>query len=185
MKKRAVAVLITALALVAAGCGGTNPTAPTTKPASAKSADTCGEYAAASGETFYVGKGRGNRVFAHTRDELSREGDELSDKLKRIREIRLAGFEVAHVIHRHGMDDATAFEVEAALMDAYPGLTGIAQRPKKWRRRESNPRPRSRMNGFYERSRRSSLVSRSPRRPGCGGPASLSVPGSAEAGLTG
>ena len=24
------------------------------------------------------------------------------------------------------MDDATAFEVEAALMDAYPGLTGIA-----------------------------------------------------------
>jgi hypothetical protein len=72
-----------------------------------------------NGETFYVGKGRGNRVFAHIRDELS-------DKLKRIREIRLAGFEVAHVIHRHGMDDATAFEVEAALMDAYPGLTGIA-----------------------------------------------------------
>jgi hypothetical protein len=48
MKKRAVAALITALALVAAGCGGTNPTAPTTKPASAKSADTCGQYAAAS-----------------------------------------------------------------------------------------------------------------------------------------
>jgi hypothetical protein len=43
----------------------------------------------------------------------------------RIREIHLAGFEVAHVIHRHGMDHNTAFEVEAALIDAYPGLTNI------------------------------------------------------------
>lgn len=75
------------------------------------------------GETFYVGKGTGNRVFAHIRDEQGIEGDDLDNKIKRIREIRLAGFEVAHVIHRHGMDDATALEVEAALMDAYPGLT--------------------------------------------------------------
>jgi hypothetical protein len=29
---------------------------------------------------------------------------------------------VIHVIHRHGMDEATAFEVEAALIDAYPGV---------------------------------------------------------------
>jgi hypothetical protein len=79
-----------------------------------------------NGETFYVGKGQGNRVFAHIHDELSQDGDDLSDKLKRIREIRVAGFEVAHVIHRHGMDAATAFEVEAALVDAYPGLSNIA-----------------------------------------------------------
>jgi hypothetical protein len=79
-----------------------------------------------NGETFYIGKGRGNRVFAHIRDELGNDGDELGNKLRRIREIRLAGFEVAHVIHRHGMDDATAREVEAALIDAYPGLTNIA-----------------------------------------------------------
>lgn len=77
-----------------------------------------------NGETFYVGKGKGDRVFAHIRAEL--ESDEPDDKLKRIREIRLAGFEVAHVIHRHGMDDATATEVEAALIDAYPGLTNIS-----------------------------------------------------------
>lgn len=76
-----------------------------------------------NGETFYVGKGKGNRVFAHIRAEQNLDGDELDNKLKRIREIRVAGFDVAHVIHRHGMDDKTAFEVEAALIDAYPGLT--------------------------------------------------------------
>jgi site-specific DNA recombinase len=41
-----------------------------------------------------------------------------------------------------------------------PTRPGFAQRPKKWRRRESNPRPQSRMNGFYERSRRSDLIPR-------------------------
>jgi len=76
-----------------------------------------------NGETFYVGKGRGSRVFSHIREQV--DDDELDSKLKRIRAIRLAGFEVAHVIHRHGMDEATAFEVEAALIDAYPGLTNM------------------------------------------------------------
>lgn len=79
-----------------------------------------------NGETFYVGKGKGNRVFAHMRAEEGLGGDDLNNKVKRIREIRLAGFEVAHVIHRHGMEEDTSFEVEAALMDAYPGLTNIA-----------------------------------------------------------
>lgn len=79
-----------------------------------------------NGETFYIGKGRGNRVFAHIHEERGLDGDELSNKLKRIREIRLAGFEVAHVIHRHGMDGQTALEVEAALIDAYPGLANDA-----------------------------------------------------------
>lgn len=74
-----------------------------------------------NGETFYVGKGKGNRVFAHIRAEI--DGDEPGEKLKRIHEIRAAGFDVAHVIHRHGLDDSTASEVEAALIDAYPGLT--------------------------------------------------------------
>lgn len=38
----------------------------------------------------------------------------------------LAGLDVIHVIHRHGMaDEKTAYEVEAALIDAYPGLTNI------------------------------------------------------------
>jgi len=78
-----------------------------------------------NGETFYVGKGQGNRIFSHIRAEKNLKGDEIDNKLHRIRAIRLAGFEVAHVIHRHGMDNKIAFEVEAALIDAYPGLTNI------------------------------------------------------------
>ena len=46
-----------------------------------------------NGETFYVGKGQGDRVFAHVRGEQKIEGDDLDNKIKRIREIRLAGFQ--------------------------------------------------------------------------------------------
>jgi hypothetical protein len=74
-----------------------------------------------NGETFYVGRGKNDRVFQHIRADI--DGDEISNKLKRIREIHIAGFEVSHVIHRHGMDEKAAIEVEAALIDAYPELT--------------------------------------------------------------
>lgn len=77
-----------------------------------------------NGETFYVGKGKGDRVFAHVRAAV--DGDDESNKLARIRAIHLSGLEVGHVIHRHGMDDKTALAVEAALIDAYPGLANIA-----------------------------------------------------------
>ena len=78
-----------------------------------------------NGETFYVGKGNGNRLFAHIRGEADAVGDALSEKLQRIREIRVSGFEVGHVIHRHGLDEKTAFEVEAALIESYPAATNI------------------------------------------------------------
>jgi hypothetical protein len=84
-----------------------------------------------TGETFYVGKGKNNRVFQHARAAGKIEGngsedDDITNKLKQIREILQAGLDVGHVIHRHGMDEATAFQVEAALMDAYPGIHNIA-----------------------------------------------------------
>ena len=34
-----------------------------------------------NGETFYVGKGQGNRVFNHIRDEPNLEGDDLDNKV--------------------------------------------------------------------------------------------------------
>lgn len=76
-----------------------------------------------SGETFYVGKGQGNRVFDHAGDALV--NPEETDKLNRIRAILNSGLEILHIIHRHGMNERTALEVEAALIDAYPGLTNI------------------------------------------------------------
>lgn len=82
----------------------------------------------ATGETFYVGKGRGNRIFHHALGqtkllETEADEDELALKIKVIRAIQAVGNSVVHAVHRHGMDEKTAFEVEAALIDAYPGLT--------------------------------------------------------------
>src|SRR5271157_4911732 len=78
-----------------------------------------------NGETFYVGKGRGDRVFQHSKGALAAGRDEDASDLKsqRIKEIKAAELQVAHVIHRHGIDDENvAFQIEAALIDAYPGL---------------------------------------------------------------
>ncbi len=59
-----------------------------------------------NGETFYIGKGKGNRVFNHMKGFHAVENfDEVDDKIQIIREIILAGLEVIHVIHRHGMDE--------------------------------------------------------------------------------
>lgn len=80
-----------------------------------------------NGATFYVGRGQGNRVFSHAagQEEPTESEDNEALKLKTIRAIKNAGFKVQHVIHRHRMDEDTVKEVEAALIDSYPGLTNI------------------------------------------------------------
>lgn len=76
-----------------------------------------------NGETFYVGRGRGQRVFDHVKGSVGDPHESAADpKLERINEIHALDMKVAHVIHRHGMSESTAKEVEAALIDAYPGL---------------------------------------------------------------
>lgn len=80
-------------------------------------------------ETFYVGKGRGDRARMHAKgDRRLREKGKGIPKLERIRAIRKAtGREPTIVIHRHGLSDKEAYEVEAALLQAYPGLTNRAR----------------------------------------------------------
>jgi uncharacterized protein len=84
-----------------------------------------------NGNTFYVGKGRRDRVFEHARGVLEEETDQnetgvMGLKNGLIQDIRRAGLKVLHVIHRHGLaSPELAYEVEAALIDAYPGLTNL------------------------------------------------------------
>lgn len=77
-------------------------------------------------QTFYVGKGCGDRACQHVKNVkslLSKEEDFETLKEKQIAEILASGKEVIVIIHRHGLTNKEALEVEAALIDCYPGLT--------------------------------------------------------------
>lgn len=72
---------------------------------------------------FYVGKGKGNRIFAHAKDSLDDEHD--SDKLDRIRDIRNSGHQVGYELLRFGLTEKAAFDVEAAAIQLL-GLDDLA-----------------------------------------------------------
>ncbi len=76
-------------------------------------------------EIFYVGKGQRDRAFSHLNESLSESKDDAEPKkVKRIKEIRLAGFEPRVDILRYGLDKDEAHNVEAAVIDAF-GLENL------------------------------------------------------------
>lgn len=84
-----------------------------------------------NGQTFYVGKGKDNRVFQHVQcaidyyDGVEETSDDDPNKLRIIREILNEGLEVIHIIQRWNLTEKEAFEVESALIDAYQGLSNL------------------------------------------------------------
>ena len=60
---------------------------------------------------FYVGKGKGNRVFNHLSD------DNDNEKVAYIQKLLSKGKEPIIEILVHGVDEETAFKVEAAAID--------------------------------------------------------------------
>lgn len=74
-------------------------------------------------EVFYIGKGKDNRVFDHVLCSLNDEED--SYKMERIRNIQETGKSVEHFILRHGLSEASAFEVEAAIID-FIGISNLS-----------------------------------------------------------
>ena len=73
-----------------------------------------------TGVIFYVGKGKGGRVYAHARQAKKVSGETgLQLKLGTIREIHANGLEVGVEIVRHRIEnEVLAYEVEAAVIDA-------------------------------------------------------------------
>ncbi|WP_159999738.1 LEM-3-like GIY-YIG domain-containing protein [Roseomonas sp. 18066] len=68
-----------------------------------------------NGRLFYVGRGQGNRVLQHAAEAL--ENQKPTDKLETLRAINRAGLQVVVDIVRHGMSEAAAKDVEAAVID--------------------------------------------------------------------
>ena len=121
---------------------------------------------------FYIGKGQGGRVWEHEKgEEKEREAiekneklsldeketflNDLSEKHKKINEIKKRGFEVEKVIIKWGLTENEAFMAESALINLYSysekGLTNLANGHSSQREKENIYRSTCAMNdkNFY------------------------------------
>lgn len=64
---------------------------------------------------FYIGKGKGNRVFQHAGDSLDESSNSL--KLDTIRDIISQGKTVGYYVLRHNLTEKEAFLLESTLID--------------------------------------------------------------------
>ena len=91
-----------------------------------------------NGQTFYVGKGKNNRVFAHANIALKNfdgenyeyeNDDEESLKLKQIRSIIASGLDVIYIIQKYGLTEKEAMLLESVLIDTY-SLSNLTNKVK-------------------------------------------------------
>ena len=78
------------------------------------------------GSIFYIGKGKGNRVFSHVNEAEKAQNaqklgtpDALSKKLQHIKDIKAKGGKVGQYIIRHGLTNEHALIVESVLIDLF------------------------------------------------------------------
>lgn len=80
-----------------------------------------------NGKIFYVGKGKGKRMFAHARAAYSGVVDN-EPKFSRIRDIRDAGLFVIEAVFAQCQGEGEAYDLERQAIEAlrYTGLTNIS-----------------------------------------------------------
>jgi hypothetical protein len=102
-----------------------------------------------NGSIFYVGKGKGSRVF----DNLKIESENQKLKAKTIREIRAKGKEPQIEILVHGLpDEETAYRIEAAIIDVI-GVKNLTNSVRGWRSGHYGRMDVKQLASLYEREK--------------------------------
>ena len=107
------------------------------------------------GQPFYVGKGKGLRMYQHA-VEARKSGEKGNQrKLDRIRAIQAEGLEPDPKIVAEHEDEQDAFDHEADLIASLPGLTNILARGGGWSltKDEYERRQKEREARYFEREK--------------------------------